>query len=95
MPISVAPVVTQWYRHLDQGQPFQVVALDEEAGMVEVQNFDGDVEEMDLGEWYELEVEPMDSPDDWAGSVEDTETDDPGYGETGVGDRDWLASRGE
>ena len=35
------PVVGNWYSHRDKGALFQVVALDEEAGTVEIQEFDG------------------------------------------------------
>ncbi|MGJ0483765.1 MAG: DUF6763 family protein, partial [Methylomicrobium sp.] len=48
------PIVGNWYQHLDKGQAFQVVAVDEDAGAVELQHFDGDVEEIDLDAWYRL-----------------------------------------
>ena len=35
------PIVGNWYAHRDKGALFQVVALDEDAGTVEIQEFDG------------------------------------------------------
>ncbi len=89
MPIEAAPVVSQWYQHLDKGQQFQVTAVDETEGTVEIQHFDGDVEEIELDEWYGLEIEPIEPPEDWTGPVDDVERDDLGYTETDMTGEDW------
>jgi hypothetical protein len=91
MPIHRKPIVNQWYRHLDKGQQFQVTAFDEDEGTVEIQHFDGDVEELDLENWYQLEIEPIAPPEDWTGPVDDIERDDLGYTETGMTREDWEA----
>ena len=83
------PVVSQWYRHLDKGQQFQVTAFDETEGSVEVQHFDGDVEEIDLDDWREWDIEPIEPPEDWTGPVDDIERDDLGYTETDMTPQDW------
>ncbi len=44
------PLTGTWYRHLDKGQMFRVVAFDEHDALVELQHFDGDIEEVDLAE---------------------------------------------
>jgi hypothetical protein len=89
MATDADPIVGNWYAHLDKGQRFEVVAVDEDAGTVEVQYFDGAVEEVDLGEWYELDVEPAEAPEDWTGPMDDLERDDLGYSDTGMEDTDW------
>ncbi len=89
MPAELKPMVSQWYRHLDKGQQFQVTAFDEDEGTVEIQHFDGDVEEVDLDEWNELEIEPIEPPEDWTGPVDDVERDDLGYSETEMTGQDW------
>lgn len=76
------PIVEQWYRHLDKGQQFQVTAIDDAAGTVEIQHFDGDVEELDMESWYQQEVEPIPQPEDWAGPMDNIERDDLGYAES-------------
>jgi hypothetical protein len=70
------PRVGIWYQRLDKGQEFQVVAVDETAGLVEIQHFDGDIEEIDLDAWYRLDVEPIENPEDWSGTLDVSETDD-------------------
>jgi hypothetical protein len=42
------PIIGNWYCHLDKGQRFQVVAIDEEKETVEVQNFDGNLNEYEI-----------------------------------------------
>lgn len=89
MATDADPIVGNWYAHLDKGQRFEVVAVDEDEGTVELQYFDGAVEEVELGEWYELEVEPAEAPEDWTGPVDDVERDDLGYSDTGMEEGDW------
>ena len=48
------PIIGNWYYHLDKGQRFQVVAMDEETQTVEVQYFDGNVDEHELEIWQRM-----------------------------------------
>ncbi len=91
MPAKWKPVVSQWYRHRDKGQRFQVTAIDKTEDMVEIQYFDGDVEEFDRDSWYELDIEPIEPPEDWTGPLDDIEKDDLGYIETDMTGEDWAA----
>jgi hypothetical protein len=89
MDTELDPIVGNWYRHLDKGQLFRVVAFDQERGTVELQHFDGDIEEIDASAWFDMEIEPAEAPEDWTGPVDDVETDDLGYTETAMRRRDW------
>ena len=89
MPLRSKPQVSQWYRHLDKGQEFQVTAIDETEGTVEIQHFDGDVEELDLDAWHMMDIEPIETPEDWTGPMDNVEHDDLGYSETGMTGSDW------
>jgi len=71
---SPSPVVGEWYRRFN-GALFEVVAIDRDDGTVEVQHFDGTVEEFDLEAWEEMEFEEAQPPEDWTGSV-DVEPED-------------------
>ena len=71
---SPSPVVGEWYRRMN-GALFEVVAIDRDDGTVEVQHFDGTVEEFDLESWEEQEFESAKAPEDWSGSV-DVEPED-------------------
>ena len=44
------PGIGDWYR-LDSGSLFEVVAYDDDDGTIEIQYFDGTVEEMDIEDW--------------------------------------------
>src|SRR5690606_27267840 len=71
---SPSPVVGDWYRRLD-GSLFEVVAIDRDDGTVEVQHFDGTLEEFDLESWDEQQFQEGEAPEDWSGSV-DVEPED-------------------
>ncbi len=86
------PVVGQWYRHRDKGEMFRVVAVDSATGSIELQSFDGDVEEMDADAWRELDVEESGEPEDSSAPFDDIETDDLGAGETAMTPADWRLS---
>lgn len=66
---SPSPVVGDWYRRIN-GALFEVVAIDRDDGTVEVQHFDGTVEEFDLESWDEQDFEEAQPPEDWTGSVD-------------------------
>jgi Family of unknown function (DUF6763) len=73
------PIVGDWYTHRDKGALFQVVAFDEDAGTVEIQEFDGGLDEVDLDEWRALAVDKAVQPEDWGGPLDDVEPDEFGY----------------
>lgn len=83
MSNRLQPVVGHWYNHLDKGDVFQVVAIDAGSGTIEIQEFDGAVDELDLDEWRQLSVEPAAPPEDWSGPVDELEPDDLGYSDAG------------
>lgn len=70
------PEVGGWYRN-SNGDTFEIVAFDEEDQTVELQYFDGTVEELEVDAWNELIIEPIEQPEDWSGSF-DIERDDYG-----------------
>lgn len=67
------PGIGQWYR-VSGGELFEVVAVDDDDGTIEIQYFDGTVEEMDVedweSEWEEGQLEVAEAPEDWTGSVD-------------------------
>lgn len=71
---SAVPYVGDWYRR-NNGVSFEIVAIDRDDGTIEVQHFDGTVEEFDLESWDEQEIESAYPPEDWTGSV-DVEPED-------------------
>ena len=76
---DIDPIVGTWYRNLNDEINFEVVAVDETSQTIEIQHFEGEVEELDLDAWDELTLEPIEPPDDWTGPFDDLEPDDLGY----------------
>jgi len=85
------PVIRNWYQHLDKGQRFRVVAVDSDAGLIEIQHFDGDLEEIELAVWRQMDLEPIEAPENWAGALDISEKDDLGTEVTDTDKSDWNA----
>lgn len=83
------PEIGQWYLHLDKGEMFCVTGYDHDGRTIEIQNFDGDVDEIDADTWSTLPLERASEPEDWTGPVDDVEIDDLGYSETAMRSGDW------
>ena len=62
------PVIGQWYEDI-QKRRFEVVAVDEDA--IEIQFYDGDVEEVDLESWHLMNIVPAAEPNDATGPFDD------------------------
>lgn len=69
-----APVVGHWYQRPGTDS-FEVVAIDRDDGTIEIQYFDGTIEELDFDDWREDDILPASPPEDWTGSV-DVEPED-------------------
>ena len=91
MSTEADPILGNWYQHLDKGQQFCVVALDEDEGLIEVQHFDGDLEEIDRYSWYQLDLELTEEPENWSGPIDVGEIDDLGTEVTDTTNDDWNA----
>lgn len=63
------PTIGNWYKRAN-GIVFEVVAVDEAAGTIEVQFFDGTIDEFDFDAWPDLILEAAGAPEDWSGSVD-------------------------
>jgi hypothetical protein len=90
------PAIGDWYR-LSGGALFEVVALDDDDGTIEIQYFDGTVEEMDIEDWEtqweDGGLEAAEAPEDWSGSVDVESGDNDGRSSESLSeDRDLRAS---
>jgi len=67
------PEIGEWYRG-ETNALFEVVATDDSDQTIEIQYFDGTVEEMDFDTWNQMllddAIEAADAPEDWSGSVD-------------------------
>jgi hypothetical protein len=74
------PTVGQWYEDLENEETFQVLKVDEDREIVEIQHLDGDIEELDVDGWAELDLELTEEPEGWSGSKGEKDEED---------DEDW------
>ena len=65
------PVVGQWYENVDENESFRVLSVDEDAELIEIEYLDGDIEEIDLETWRELDLDKTEEPEGWAASHEE------------------------
>jgi len=72
------PVVGNWYKD-NEGKVFEVIGFDEDDSYLELQYFEGEIDEMDLDGWETMGVESVAAPEDWSGPFDDLERDDLGY----------------
>ena len=70
------PVPGQWYENLEDEESFRVLKVDEDAELVEIEYLDGEIEEIDLETWHEMDLEPTQEPEGWAEDDEEDEEDD-------------------
>ena len=73
---SPLPAIGDWYQAAG-GVLFEVIAVNEQDSTIDIQHFDGTVEELDLDAWEEDELRPADPPEDYSGSL-DIEREDYG-----------------
>lgn len=69
------PVQGQWYEDLEENEIFRVLSVDPDEELIEIQYENGDIEEIDLDTWHELDLEQAEEPEGWA-SDEDEDEDD-------------------
>ena len=68
------PVPGQWYENVEEEETFRVLSLDEDHELVEIEYLDGEIEEIDIDEWHEMDLELTEEPEGW--SDEDDEDED-------------------
>jgi hypothetical protein len=72
----------QWYENLEEEESFRVLSVDEDSELLEIEYLDGDIEEIDLETWHEMDLERIEEPEGWSESDdEDTEEEDDDWDE--------------
>ncbi len=66
---KVTPIVGRWYQRPGR-DIFEVVALDDKARTVELQFFDGTVDELDREAWDTAFIQKVEAPEDYSGSLD-------------------------
>ena len=76
---EIEPIEGNWYHHLDRDLDFMVVDVNEKEGTVDIQYFDGDIEELEMEEWEEMDLEDIEPPEDWTGPLGEMDSEDLGF----------------
>jgi hypothetical protein len=76
------PVKGQWYENLEEDESFRVLSVDEDAELIEIEYLDGDIEEIDLETWQELDLEKIDQPEGWSPADDEDEEEDEDLDDT-------------
>lgn len=79
---TIEPRIRSWYQRSGEKEVFQVVAVDDDEALIELQHYDGDVEELTLDEWREMDIEVADPPEDFAGALDDADSPNQDFSET-------------
>ncbi len=58
------PTIGAWYQDITDMQLFEVVAVDDSSGSIDVQYVDGELTEFDFDTWQELTLIPAEPPED-------------------------------
>ncbi len=70
------PVKGQWYENVEEDDSFRVLSVDPDAELVEIEYLDGDIEEIDLDTWHEMDLERIEEPEGWSAEDEDEEDEE-------------------
>ena len=78
MSREYAPTPGKWYENKEEEETFRVLTVDEDDELVEIEYVDGEIEELDLDTWHELDLELTEEPEGWAGDddADDDEDDE-------------------
>jgi hypothetical protein len=70
------PVQGQWFEDLEENEIFKVLSVNPDEEIIEVQYENGDIEEIDLDTWHELDLERAQEPEGWASDEDDDDEDE-------------------
>ena len=76
MPMEEEPAVGAIYEDQD-GLAFEVLSFDEDDGTIEVQYEDGEVGEIDIDAWYEMELQQVRAAESDESEEEEEEEPEP------------------
>jgi hypothetical protein len=64
------PAAGQWYENLEEEEQFRVLSVDEDSELIEIEYLDGDIEEIDVEAWHEMDLEKITEPEGWSDADE-------------------------
>lgn len=90
------PSPGQWYENAEEEETFRVLTVDEDSELIEIEYLDGEIEEIDLETWHEMDLERVSEPEGWVDGdddddddEDDDDDDDDDWDEDDEDDDDW------
>jgi hypothetical protein len=83
------PTPGQWYENLEEEESFRVLSVDEDSELIEIEYLDGDIEEIDIETWHEMDLDLTDEPEGWSDADEDEDDDEDDDEDEDEDDDDW------
>lgn len=71
--VNSPPRVGQWYRRLDTDEDFLITGYDDKSRTIELQAFNGDLDEIDAENWNTLMLALAEPPEDWTEVLDDVD----------------------
>ncbi|HHJ16305.1 MAG TPA: hypothetical protein ENJ80_06365 [Gammaproteobacteria bacterium] len=88
MNFEPVPRIGDWYKNTT-GDAFEVIAQDEDDDTLELQYYDGTLEELDPETWESMHPVPIEPPEDWTGSM-DVSREDSQAADIALESDDWM-----
>ncbi|MGS2723365.1 DUF6763 family protein [Porticoccus sp. GXU_MW_L64] len=64
------PEIGSWYQDAAEDVLFEVVAVDDSAGTIDIQLLGGEISELDFETWGQMLILSAEAPEDWRASYE-------------------------
>ena len=74
------PELNGWYQDVEDDALFEVVAIDEQEGYIEVQYVNGEIGEFEFDIWQQMIVISAQAPEDWRAPYEIADGNDLSFG---------------
>lgn len=86
MATDLEPLEGYWYYDREHDRRFEVIAVDEIENRIDIQDFDGDLDEISFDLWSGLTLEIAEPPEEWRGPMDNLEDLDPDLNDTAASD---------
>jgi hypothetical protein len=83
------PTPGQWYENVEEEEQFRVLSVDEDSELIEIEYLDGDIEEMDVEAWHEMDLDKIAEPEGWSDADDEEEDEEEDDEDEDEDDEDW------
>jgi len=70
MAKGLNPVTGNWYQNQKTEKVFQIMSINQDDNTIDIQHFDGNIEEISFEDWFGMDLELAEPTEDWSGAYE-------------------------